>query len=329
MLKALVAALGLLSAGVGTGCWLATSMPGEPYAGPLPAPGGTELEARLHRHVEVLAGAIGTRNFDFDAALERAAQYVESELRAQGFAPRVLPFDVLDGQVRNIEVEIAGSSAAGEIVVVGAHYDSVTSSPGADDNASGVAVLLELARRFQSVRPERTLRFVAFANEEPPFFRTEQMGSAVYARAAAERRERIVGMLSIESVGVYSSEPESQRHPAPAGLFYPHRGDFIAFIGNTASRALVRQTVGAFRSKARLRSEGLAAPGFMPAAGLSDQWAFWQQSYPGLMVTDTAPYRNPEYHRSGDTPEKLCYPAMAQLVEGLEAAVQELTSPRN
>jgi hypothetical protein len=153
------------------------------------------------------------------------------------------------------------------------------------------------------------------------------MGSAVYARDAAQRRERIVGMLSIESVGFYSSEPGSQRHPPPASLFYPHSGDFVAFIGNTASRALVRESVGAFRSKARLRSEGLAAPSFMPAAGLSDQWAFWQQGYPGLMVTDTAPYRNPEYHRGGDTPEKLCYPAMAELVEGLEAAVASLLTP--
>ncbi len=305
MKRTWMAAVAAVAAALAAASGRATWMPGEPYRGPLPAPRGTDLEHRLQRHVEVLAGEIGARNFDFDAALERAAQYVEAQLRALGFTPRALPFDVLEGQVRNIAIELAGSAALEEIVLVGAHYDSVSGSPGADDNASGVAVLLELARRFQGARPARTLRFVAFANEEPPFFRTPQMGSLVYAREAAARGERIVAMLSIESVGFYTSAPESQRHPAPAGLFYPHEGDFVAFIGNSASRALLRDVIGAFRRKARLRSEGLAAPGFMAAAGLSDPWAFGQQGFPALLVTDTAPYRNPQYHRQGDTPDTL------------------------
>lgn len=324
MLRVLIAILALLAGALGVLSCRAISMPGESYAGPLPAARGTELEARLRRHVDVLASEIGTRNFDFDAALERAAQYVEAQLRAQGHAPRALPFDVLDGQVRNIAVEIPGGSAPEEIVVVGAHYDSVSGSPGADDNASGVAVLVELARRFQSARPQRTLRFVAFANEEPPFFRTEQMGSLVYARESAARGERIVGMLSIESVGFYTDAPGSQQHPPPAGLFYPDQGNFIAFIGNSASRALLHDAIAAFRGQAKLPSEGLAAPGFMQAAGLSDHWSFWQSGYPALMVTDTAPFRNPGYHRQSDTPDTLDYAAMAELVGGLEAAVAAL-----
>jgi Zn-dependent M28 family amino/carboxypeptidase len=320
-----IAVLATLASALAGTAWFLTAMPGESYPGPPPVERGSERESRLRAHVDALAVRIGERSFDFAEGLEQAAQYVEAEMRVAGFVPRPLPFAVLDGEVRNIEVEISGRSRPAEIVIVGAHYDTAPGTPGADDNASGVAVMLELLHRFSAEAPDRTLRFVAFANEEPPYFRTEQMGSLVYARQAAEEAEGIVAMLSLETVGYFSSAPGSQRHPVPAGLFYPDRGSFIAFIGNPASRALLHRSIESFRRVAKLPSEGIAAPSLMPSAGWSDHGSFWIHDYPALMVTDTAPFRNPEYHRRGDVPETLDYAAMAELVDGLEAVVRTLT----
>ena len=208
--------------------------------------------------------------------------------------------------------------------MVGAHYDTVRSTPGADDNASGVAALLALAADFAPSQPARTLRFVAFANEEPAFFQSELMGSRVYARACRVRGEKIVAMVCLESIGYYSDVKESQRYPFPLSLFYPSRGNFLAIVGNRESRALVKLVTKTIRETKAIPCESAALPGSWTGVGWSDHWSFWQEGYPAVMATDTATFRNPNYHRPTDTPVTLDFPRMAAAVRGLRAVVAEL-----
>jgi Zn-dependent M28 family amino/carboxypeptidase len=212
-------------------------------------------------------------------------------------------------------------------VVVGAHYDSHGNIPAADDNASGVAAVLALARAYARERPgpERTLRFVFFVNEEPPFFQTDAMGSRVYARRCRARGETIVAMLSLETVGYYCDRSGSQNYPFPLSAFYPSRGDFIGFVGDLSSRRLVKRVVDSFRRHAMFPSQGAALPSGLRGVGWSDQWSFWQEGYPAVMCTDTAPFRNPNYHTPRDTPDTLDFDRMARVVEGLTGVVRELT----
>ncbi|GIW71619.1 MAG: hypothetical protein KatS3mg102_1161 [Planctomycetota bacterium] len=326
--RRLVLLLGLGAAAVaaGAGCVM-FDMPGRSYRGPLPALSAAqaELAARLQADVDALAGQIGERHLLAPQRYAAAADWVERRLaEASGRAVRRLPYRYRDVQFTNLEVQWRGTEQPERIVVVGAHYDSMWDCPGADDNASGVAALLALASALRAAAPARTLRLVAFANEEPPAFQTEAMGSLAYARAARARGERVVAMLSLESLGYYDERPGSQRYPGPLKLLYPDRGDFIAFVGNLGSCALLRRVVRTFRAHARFPSEGAALPGWVPGVGWSDHWSFWQAGYPAIMVTDTALYRNPWYHDEGDTPERLDYERMARVVEGLVAVVREL-----
>jgi Zn-dependent M28 family amino/carboxypeptidase len=228
--------------------------------------------------------------------------------------------------VRNLLVQVQGGDRSGEIVVVGAHYDSVLGSPGANDNATGVAGLIELARAFKGSAPRRVLRFVAFSNEEPPFFQTAEMGSRVHARAARLRGERIVAMLSLETMGCYCEDKGSQRYPPLFRFLYPDTGNFIGFVGNYRSRALVRDAIRIFRETTPFPSEGGAPPGKLPGVGWSDHSSFWQEGYPALMVTDTAPFRYPHYHTGGDTPEKIDYDRLARVISGLVRVVSGLAN---
>jgi len=282
-----------------------------------------ELERELRRDIAVLAHEIGPRHAWRPAALELAARFLEHELAEAGLAVRAQAYRAGPQEFRNLEVELAGGE---EIVLVGAHYDTVAggSCPGANDNGSGVAAVLALARRFARIRAGRTLRFVLFVNEEPPFFPGETMGSWVYARRSRERRERIAAMLSLETIGYYSDAPGSQRYPPLVGRFFPATGNFLAFVGNLRSRALVREALRAFRARARLPAEGAALPGWVPGVSWSDQRSFWKEGWPALMVTDTAPYRYPWYHTDGDTLDRLDIPRLALAVEGLEAVVAAL-----
>ena len=285
-----------------------TAMPGRSHSGRL-APFSDEesaLAERLRRHVAELAES--ERNSD----LERPARYIEKALGAKAQSQY---FESGGRRVRNIEV---GSGA----IVVGAHYDTVPGSPGADDNASGVAVLIELASLLAT--QGLPIRFVAFANEEMPYFLTEEMGSSAWAKRARERGEPVRAMFSLEMLGCYRDAPGSQRYPAPLGLFYPDRGDFIAFVGDLGARGLVRASIGSFRQHANFPSEGVAAPGFVPGVSWSDHWSFRKHGYPAIMVTDTAFYRYPHYHLPSDTPEKLDYERMARVALGLAAMLRDL-----
>jgi Zn-dependent M28 family amino/carboxypeptidase len=202
----------------------------------------------------------------------------------------------------------------------------VTGSPGGNDNGSGVAATLALARRFAKETPRRTLRFVFFVNEEPPFFQGDDMGSLRYARRSKERGEDIVAMISLETLGWFTDAEGSQRYPLRGfALLYGSRGDYVAFIGNVSSRGLVREAIGTFREHARIPSEGIALPNVVPGVGWSDQWAFWQCGYDAIMVTDTAPFRYPHYHRATDTPDRVDTDALARIVEGLVPVVAGLS----
>jgi hypothetical protein len=315
-----------LLAGLAAGGWYSMWTPGRSHRGPL-APLTADEEAmalRLARHVERLAGEIGERNLWKSAGLEAAARYIEARFAELGLSGGSQPFDVQGRAVRNVEAELRGVSRPHEIVVIGAHYDSVLGCPGADDNATGVAGVIELARAMAVRRPARTVRFVGFVNEEPPFFQTRDMGSLQYAQRSRGRGERIAAMISVESIGYYTEAANSQQYPFPFDLFYPSTGNFIAFVANVRSRALLHRTMASFRRHARLPSEGAAAPGGIPGIGWSDHWAFWQQGYPGVMVTDTALYRYPHYHTALDTPDKIDYQRMARLVAGLAHVVDDL-----
>ncbi len=319
--KAIVLALlALATAGV----WLGMRMPGSSHTGPLPAldAGGQELARELERHVRALAEDIGERNTDHPQALERAAQYVAGELGPEGVGRQ--RFVVRGVDCQNLWLELPGKREPNDVVVVGAHYDSAPGTPGADDNASGVAALLWLAGRLRTADLSKTVRLEAFVNEEPPFFKTDDMGSLRSARALAERGARVTAMLSLETIGYYSEAEGSQKYPAPLGLFYPSRGDFIGFVGNVKNRALVRRALSAFRAAEPFPSEGAALPGWLPGIDWSDHWSFWQVGYPAIMVTDTAPFRNPAYHHESDVAGSLDYARMARVVRGLEAVVIDL-----
>jgi hypothetical protein len=306
--------------------WSAIWMPGRSYRGQLPAPTAEQaaLAGELARDVRELAGHYGERNSRRYAMLVHVADWIDRQLRAIGYAPHQQTFHVDEQAYWNIEVEIPGTSLPNEIVVVGAHYDSAPGSPGANDNGSGVAALLALARRFHDRPLARTLRLVWFANEEPPHFQEPTMGSLHAAYRSSQRSDDIVAMLSLETIGYYADAPDSQRYPTLVAPFYPSTGDFIAFVGNSQSRALVHRVVRAFRAHARFPSEGAALPASIPGVGWSDQWSYWQQGYPALMVTDTAPFRYPFYHSTRDTPDRIDYDRMARVTLGLRDVVSDL-----
>ncbi|MBM3225242.1 MAG: M28 family peptidase [Candidatus Tectomicrobia bacterium] len=305
--------------------WYVCAMPGQTYRGPLLPLTEAEviLQDRLHVHVQVLAGQIGERHLWRPEALQATVRYLTETLHSLGSAVVLHQVQVGEHRLTNVVMEQAGATHPQEMLILGAHYDTVRGSPGANDNASGVAALLEIARLLRGHTFARTVRYVAFVNEEPPFFQTANMGSWVYAQQARQREERIVGMWSLETLGFYSDAPQSQRYPFPFALLYPAQGNFVAFVGNLASRALVRQSIGAFRKHTAFPSEGVAAPASIPGIGWSDHWAFWQAGYPAVMITDTAPFRYAAYHTGSDTPAQLDYARLARVVAGLARMVAE------
>jgi hypothetical protein len=309
---------------------MALRMPGKSHKGPLPGLTDVqrELAGELRRDVEHLAGNIGERNVFTLSKFREAEEWLGLQLQRAGYRVRRQVFMAMGVECVNLDVEIRGSKRPDEIVVFGAHYDSVRGCPAANDNGTGVAAVIALARRLAHSAPERTLRFVLWANEEPPFFWTEEMGSLVYAKACKESRENIVAMLTPETIGCYTDVEHTQDYPIPVHSVYPTTGNFIAFVGlyECGGAELVRRCVGAFRRECAFPSIGAGLPAIVPLAGGSDHWSFWKCGYPALMVTDTAPFRYTHYHTKNDTPEKLEYEKMARVVEGLGRVVRELAS---
>lgn len=291
------------------------------------SPEETVLRGELEADVQRLAGEIGERNISHFAALNRAADFIEKSFSDVGLRPQRDTYKVHGLACHNIEAEIHGGSP--RIILVGAHYDSVLGSPGANDNGTGVAAVLALARRFAGKPSGLTLRFVAFVNEEPPYFQTADMGSFVYAQRCKARGDQIEAMISLETIGYFSDTPHSQTYPLPGvSAFYPTTGNFIGFVGNFRSRALVRRALSSFRRQKKLPSQGAAFPGLVTGVGWSDQWSFWQQGYSAIMITDTALFRYPHYHAFTDTPDKLDYNRFTLVVAGVEQVIADLAGTK-
>lgn len=312
----------------GGGLGYMTAMPGESFRGPLPplTPEEERLAGRLREHVAQIAR--GERNTAHPGPLEDAARYIENTLASLGLTVRQQLFTADGNRVRNLEVSFGGMRGPEKprVIVVGAHYDSAPGTPGANDNASGSAAVIELARAFRdtSLPASHEVKLVLFANEESPYFKTPQMGSWQHAHALRARGEQVVAMLSLETIGFYSDEKGSQSYPAPLGTLYPDTGNFVGFVGDLGSHALVRRVLGSFRRHARFPSEGIAAPASLPGIDWSDHWAYRAHGYPAMMITDTAPYRYPHYHTREDTPDKIDYARLARVVKGVESVVRDL-----
>jgi len=313
-------------------------IPGKSYNGHVPPLTDEQMVLReqLRRDVAKLAGEIGDRNVNTEYGnLCKAANFIEESFVEAGYKVSRQGYEVslygLEGrECYNLEAEVKGSESPDEIVVVGAHYDSLEGTPGANDNATGVAALLALARVFVDIQPVRTLRFVAFVNEEPPYFLSDDMGSFVYARRCRERNENVVAMLSLETIGYYTDEEGSQNFPIGLMDFvFSTTGNFISFVSNMKSRKLLRDITGSFRQYAKFPSEAACLPEQITGVAWSDQWSFWRNGYPGVMVTDTAPFRYPYYHTHEDTPDKINYDRFAYLVDMLEKVIVRLTDSKS
>lgn len=283
--------------------------------------GEAERMARLQASVAALATDIGARDGrKYPEHLVAAQAWLEGQWEGQGYS--VQREAVPESPTPNLWVELPGRSPG--LVVVGAHYDSVWSTPGADDNASGVAALLELSRALKGKKLGQTVRFVAFTNEEPPWFQTAAMGSRVHASGAADRREDIVAMLSIESIGTYSTRNGSHPLPGPLGLLWPEKGNYIGIYSNVGNIRQVASTARAFRESVDFPYLAAALPARVEGIDWSDHWSFWEEGYPGVMVTDAPPNRNPNYHEPSDTAATLDYARMTRVVVGLEGVVRAL-----
>jgi len=283
------------------------------------------VEQELKSYVTHLAETIGERNLHQYKKLCEAADFIEAKFNKFGYEPTRQKYLVNGLDCFNIEVEIKGTTTPKEIVIIGGHYDSVVGTPGANDNGSGTAAMLVLANHFRKSKPERTLRFVAWTNEEPPCFqRRDLMGSWVYAEKCRKDDLDIKAVLSLETMGYFTEEKNSQKYPAPLNLMYPSTGNFIGFVSDVNSGGLQRQVIKKFREHAKVPSEGASLPDVLPGVGWSDHWSFWQEGYVGLMVTDTALFRYPHYHKKTDTPDKINFPEFAKVVDGLVFVVEDL-----
>ena len=306
--------------------------PRQPFKGPLPPVSDQcrELAGRLETHVYTVASM--PHNVRYLPALEKAARYIESQIRAAGLTPVPQVYAVDNGiPVRNIEVvlEPPGAHPQTPCYVIGAHYDAPDDCPGANDNGTGVAALIELMRLVAVSPPKHArLRLVFFVNEEQPYGKTELMGSWQYANRLAAADENVAGMMALETLGFFSDAPGSQRFPPPFGHVYPDTGNFVAFVALPGTRPFLHRSIAAFRRHASFPAIGGLAPGFIEGIDLSDHWSFNQFGYPALMVTDTAPFRNPYYHEPTDTPDSVDYTSLARITLGLAAMTRELVDGR-
>ena len=284
-----------------------------------------EIEDNLKKTVCIFAKDIGSRGYRELESLENAARYIASEFRSCGYDVSVQSYTVEGNVYKNLIAEIKGIKAPEKIILVGAHYDTVTGSPGADDNASGVAGVLELARLLKNQSFDKTVRFAAFTLEEPPFFRSRFMGSYVYARSLNEKNTVIEGMICLEMIGYFTDLPNSQYFPFSfLRWLYPDKGNFIIFVSNLQSKNFLIRLRDTFKKGTDLPVESISTLSIVPGIDFSDHRSFWEFGYDAVMVTDTAFYRNPNYHERGDVPETLDYERMAKVVLGIKTAIEKL-----
>ncbi len=317
----------VLIAATAATAWYMLGLPGNSFTGPPPPTTRDErgLAERLKRHVVAIASK--PHNVTHYAELERAAAYIETALTELGYEPQSQVFDADGKPVRNIEVVIPAEKSSGSqsSLVVGAHYDSDGDAPGANDNGSGTATVIELARLLKNVTPKnKSLRLVLFVNEEEPYYRTDEMGSLQFARSLKKRGEHVAGMISLETIGFFSNLPGSQAYPFPFGFFFPTTANFLSFVAMPGSRTFLHEVIAAFRRNTKIPTIGGTAPDLFEGIGWSDHWSFWHLGYPAVMVTDTALYRYPHYHTPEDTPEKVNYEMLARVTIGLDKTIRDL-----
>jgi hypothetical protein len=292
------------------------------------------LSEQLKEDVFALSDQIGERNVFRSGTMEQTAGWIISRFTDFGYEPEIhthrrsgIIGAPEGGTSDNIIAEVTGTNTPEKIIIIGAHYDSVVHSPGANDNASAVAVMMALAATFVNQPQPKTVRFVAFANEEPPFFKTENMGSYAYAARSRDLGEDITAMMALDGLGFFSDEPGSQSYPFPGiGLMYPDKANFIGFVTRLRDTSLLNRVTREFQEHATIPAEGAALPGFIPGVSWSDHWSFWQHGYSAFLVTDTLLFRDPYYHTSSDTPERLDYESMARVTVGLQKVIEMLAS---
>jgi Zn-dependent M28 family amino/carboxypeptidase len=282
---------------------------------------------KLHRHIKYLTVDIGSRSaYEYDK-IEETKEYIVDCLKAFGYVPSLQTFTYSNKKYSNIIVSRNGVKLPDETVIIGAHYDTAYGTPGADENASAVATLLEIARALKDFSPDRTLKLIFFVVEEPPIFKSEQMGSYIYARKAKAENENITSMVCLEMLGYYTNEKNGQSYPLPMmSRFYPSTPNFIAIIGNLNSRNLVEKVNNSLKATSRIRVETLSMLSSIPGVVFSDHQSFWKMGFPAIMVTDTAFFRNPNYHTVADTIDTLDFDKMSDLLKGLIQTAKDLTN---
>ena len=323
LLRCLIAALVIIAAailglgGYARGPWVFAVPDG--YVPP-------EVDAAALRETVVeLCGPLAPRVYAPPSHLDRVADWLVARLGQAGHAPEEQRYRLPEGEYRNLIVRRPGRDPSRAPVIVGAHYDSYADFPAADDNASGVAVLLELVRTLPATPPERTQIFVFLPNEEPPFFSSEEMGSHHFARSLFDAEQEVELMVALDCIGYYSDEPGSQGYPLKLfRLFYPSRGNFLAVIGDLGSGRSIARAKRGLRSASSIPVLSFRGPARMPGILWSDHYWFRQLDYPAVLVSDTAFHRTPHYHRRSDTPETLDYERMAASVQALHGLLAHL-----
>ncbi len=277
--------------------------------------------------VEHLSQTIGERNLAKPKKLAETAEYIQRKFESMGYKIDRQSFAVtgFEGiECNNLIAEVLGREKPDEIVLVGAHYDSARGTPGANDNGTGVAALLEIANQMRGKQFARTIRLVSFANEEPPYFQRDgQMGSWIYAKECRKQRDNLKLVLSLETMGYFTDEPNSQKYPPLLAAMYPSTGNFIGLVSDVKSRPLLTEAVKSLRKHCEVDVQSASLPSELQGVGWSDHWSFWQEGYMGLMVTDTALFRYPHYHEATDTVDKIEFGRFAKVVDALVLSIAD------
>jgi hypothetical protein len=287
-------------------------------------PSHLRLESsRLKAHVIKLSKDYFPRSHANRKNLDRCAEYILTHFKKAGADTSIQEFTVFRKKYKNV-IGFFGDKASRRIVI-GAHYDARMTTPGADDNASGISGLIELAYLIGKEKIDTGVELVAYALEEPPFFGTENMGSAHHAKLLHDRKVKVKCMIALEMIGYFSSAADSQLYPMPAlKIFYPNKGNFIAIVGRLGQRKIVRKIKGLMKGATDLAVSSINAPTIVPGIDFSDHSNYWKYGYDAVMVTDTAFYRNQAYHEPGDTAERLNYESMGKAVIQVFEAIKGL-----
>lgn len=311
--------------------WYLIGCEGDWQGQPLEAQGSIDLAViknELMSDVAYIEG-LGPRNAEDPSAYEQLRKceaWIIEKWESQGYTVKLQDVSVGGQQFYNIEIEFPGTASPSEIVIISAQYDTEPDSPGANNNGSGMAVLFQLSKLLKNYQPGRTLRLIAFVNEQHPFADTEMMGSYFYAKRSFELKEDIKVMLSMDALGIYKDSPGSQRLPFPFSLFYPDRGNFLAFIGNLPSRSWVKEVTAGFKKGSSFPIEAGVAPEWVEGVTWSDHRSFYKFGYKGMQITDTGAFRAASHGKSDDTMEKINFDALSRIAVGMYGVAIELTT---